>query len=79
MAAAKRPYLVTFQGKRHLVEAISREQATSLVVAPHVTDVHAASPAEVMDHFREKEVVTSANEAGDAPAERKPIGEDEQD
>ena len=80
MASATRPYLVTLQGKKHLVEAISQSQAISLVVAPLVSDVHAASPAEVMAHFKEKQVITSANEtAPEVEVERKPIGEDDQD
>ncbi len=86
MASPTRPYLVTFLGKEHLVQAISKEQAVSLVVAPHVTGVKAASAAEVMSFYQRQQEkdVTSANEgsqdqivdSGVQGADRGQTGED---
>jgi len=49
-----RPYLVTFQGRQELVEAISQEQAISIVVAPHVSGVKAATAGEVNAYWKAK-------------------------
>jgi len=77
MASATRPYFVNFQGQDVLIDAVSREQAIALVVAPHVKGVRVAKAGEVMAFYQAQGGVTSPNE--DQPVERKPIGEDDQD
>lgn len=95
MASPTRPYLVDFQGTEHLIQAISKEQAVSLVVAQHVKGVKAASAAEVMAFYQrqQEKAVTSVNEdahgeAATGPgtydpeqqgADRGQTGEDQQD
>ncbi|WP_374651178.1 hypothetical protein [Rhizorhabdus sp.] len=76
MPSATRPYFVNFQGKDVLVDAVSKEQAIAIVVAPHVKDVRVAKAGEVMSFYQAMGGVTSPNED---PVERKPIGEDDQD